>query len=244
MDRRAEVAEELRDHLSQLVEAKCAEGMSEASAVEAALVDFGSLDEIRRQLRKQQGLLDRQKVFSNLRRYRWPVVVGCGLFGAAVALVAPAPASASLRCLVGICIFVGMLGILSTMMFSVELLTCRLQHVRPRSEFHIQRSFYYWSTAVFTFLIVTLAMGPLFIGVFGFLAQNGYLQSFLNFSPQLTEGAHWTFWRNMAIGAMESPLRSFLLPLLTVMVVALCISLYERSRCVGGDNMADASIAE
>ncbi len=51
-------------------------------------------------------------------------------------------------------------------------------------------------------------------------------------SPEVVEGAPWLFWRNLGIVAWESPIRCFLTPALFVIVSALVIALYERSRCV------------
>jgi len=58
MDRREEVADELRGHIEQLVAAKHEEGLSEEQAVEAALAGFGSPAVIRKQLVRQQRVMD------------------------------------------------------------------------------------------------------------------------------------------------------------------------------------------
>ena len=51
MDRRSEVAEELRGHLEQSIASKCEAGLSDDQAVEAVLTEFGSPAVIRKQLR-------------------------------------------------------------------------------------------------------------------------------------------------------------------------------------------------
>ncbi len=244
MARRAEVAEELRDHLSQLVEDKCTEGMSEVSAVEAALADFGSLDEIRRQLRKQQGVLDRKQVVAKLRWFIWPAIVGSGVVASLIAIFAPPPASVSLRCLFGACIFFAICGMLLAYGGSAELLVLRLQRPRPKSEYHFKKSFCYWTIAVSTFFIFIVSVTPLALIVFGYLGQYAFLHSSLNLSPQLQADAHWLLLHSLVAGAMDNPLRSFLLPCVSVIAGAWGIAIYERSLCVDDDYVADTAIVE
>ncbi len=244
MDRRTEVADELRDHLSQLVDAKCAEGMDEDQAIQTALAEFGSLAAIRRQLRKQQSVLDRRHVMADLRRYVWPLVAGCGIIALLVAIFAPAPASVSLRCLFGAIISVGVCGIMITYGVSAELLVYRLQRPRPRSEFHFQKSFCFWGAVVFGFFIFMASMSPLAIIVCGFFGQYAFLHSSPYVAPQLQAEAHWFLLRCLPTAMMDNPLRSFLLPLLTVLAGATAIALYERSRCVDEDEVADTFITE
>ena len=64
LNRRSEIAEELRGHLEQSLTCKCEAGQPDEQAVEAALAEFGSPAVIRKQLRRQQRALDHRHALS------------------------------------------------------------------------------------------------------------------------------------------------------------------------------------
>ena len=232
LERRAEVADELRDHLEQLIAAKQSAGLTNELAVDAALSDFGSPKVIRNQLMKQQRILDRRSALVAFRRGIWWVGGWCGLFATAAAITAPGPGTAGPRCLVGVCLFVGMLLIASVPMYLAELLSIPVQRRRPSAEYSFTGSFTRHAAVVSVFLALTLAMAPFMIGIGGYIGQSSLFQSIIYMAPEVVEGAPWLLWRNLGIVVWESPIRSFLVPLLLVIVSALVIAFYERSRCV------------
>ena len=232
LERRAEVADELRNHLEQLISAKHSAGLTGEHAVDAALTDFGSPNVIRNQLKKQQRRLDRRLALSEVRRCIWWLISGCGLFGMVCAITAPGSVAAGPRCLVGACLFVGMLLIASFPMYLAELLSLQVKRRRPSAEYSFPRSITRNAAVVLFFLSCTLAIGPFVIGFGGYVGQNSLFRSILPLAPEVVEGAPWLFWRNLGIVAWESPIRCFLTPVLLVIVSALVIALYERSRCV------------
>ncbi len=81
---------------------------------------------------------------------------------------------------------------------------------------------------VTVFLAFTLAVGPFVAGLGGYIGQYSLFQSIIYMGPEVVEGAPWLLWNNVGIAAWESPVRSFLAPLLLVIVTALVIALYER----------------
>jgi hypothetical protein len=85
---------------------------------------------------------------------------------------------------------------------------------------------------VLIYLACTLAMGPVVIGFGGYIGQSSLFRSIIYLAPEVVEGAPWLFWHNLGIVAWESPIRCFVVPALMVVVSALAIALYERSRCV------------
>lgn len=69
-DRRADIAEELRAHLEQLVEAKLSSGLTEDAAIQAALSQFGKPAALRSQLRQQHRLREHREAIDVLRSKR------------------------------------------------------------------------------------------------------------------------------------------------------------------------------
>ena len=232
LERRVEVADELRNHLEQLISAKHSVGLAGEHAVDAALADFGSPHVIRSQLKNQQRILDRRQALLEYRRCIWWPVSGSVLFAITCAITAPASVGAGPRCLVGACLFAGMLLIMSVPMYLAELLSIQVMRRRPSAEYSFPKSIVRNSLIVLFFLVCTLAIGPLVIGFGGYIGQHSLFHSILPLAPEVVEGAPWLFWRNLGIVAWESPIRCFLTPVLLVIISALVIAIYERSRCV------------
>ena len=67
VERREEVAEELRGHLEELVDTKCDAGFNKEAAIEAALSEFGSPELIRHQLQRQQRNRDHSDALTRVR---------------------------------------------------------------------------------------------------------------------------------------------------------------------------------
>lgn len=232
LKRRAEVADELRCHLEQLIATKESAGLTSELAVEAALADFGSPQVIRKQLMKQQRKLDRRLALVEFRHSAKLLVGSCGFFAMVFALTAPGPGTFGPRCLVGVCLFVVMLLIASVPVYFAALLALPVQRQRPIAEYSFTRSFMRHAVVVCIYLGLTLTMAPLVIGFVGYIGQFILFQSIIYLAPGVIEGAPWLFWHNFGIVAWASPIRSFLVPLVMVIVSALAIALYERSRCV------------
>ena len=105
MDRREEIAEELRGHFEQLVAAKLDHGHTEEQAIQSALADFGSPALIRRQLRRHQRIVDRRYALAEVRRLIWLPVFFSGFFATLFAVFCPDTDSLFKRFLGGVCLF-------------------------------------------------------------------------------------------------------------------------------------------
>jgi len=232
VERRAEVADELRGHLQQCITAYRNAGLSDEQAIEGALADFGSPRVIRGQLRRQQRALDRHHAFSELRRHtRWLLTV-CGLFATAAAIFAPGPPLT--RCLAGVCLLAVLLTTGSVASYFASLAECKVKHRLPRPEHHFVRSCLQWMAVAALFLAGTLLFGPVMVGIAGYLGQDSLFQSILYRAPEIVKGAPWLIWYNIGVAALEAPIRSFVVPFFMVLGAALLITLYERSRCTDG----------
>ena len=219
VERRAEVADELRGHLEQRITAYRDTGLPEEQAVERALTDFGSPRVIRGQLRRQQRALDRRDALLELRRCIWLLVAVCGLLAAAAAIFSPGPVPRLTRLPAGACLFTGLLPIASVPAYLASLLECKVKHRLPREEHQFIRSWLRWMAVVALFLAGTLSLGPFLIGIGGYIGQDSLFQLI----PY-----------QIGVAALESPIRSFVVPFFMVLGCALLITLYERSRCVDG----------
>jgi hypothetical protein len=232
VERRAEVADELRSHLEQLVAAKRDAGLPERQAGEAALADFGPPDVLRRQLRQHQRMLDRRHALSELRRHTWWLIAVCALLGTAAAVFAPGPAPPLARCLAGAFLLAGLLPTAFVATYFSSLVECKVKHRLPRDEHQFLGRFLRWAGVAALFLAGTLGFGPILVGLSGYIGQDGLLPSILHRAPEIIEGAPWLIWYNIGVAALESPVRSFVVPSLMVLGAALFTTLYERSRCV------------
>lgn len=234
VERRAEVADELRSHLEQLVAAKRDAGLPERQACKAALVDFGPPDVLRRQLRQHQRRLDRRHALSELRRHTWWLLTVCGFFGTVAAVFAPGPVPPLTRCLAGAFLLAGLLPTAFVATYLASLVEYKVKHRLPREEHHFLGSFLRWSGVAALFLAGTLGFGPILVGLCGYIGQDRLFRSILHRAPEIIEGAPWLIWYNIGVAALESPVRSFVVPFFMVLGTALFITLYERSRCVDG----------
>ncbi|MHC4444572.1 MAG: permease prefix domain 1-containing protein [Planctomycetota bacterium] len=219
MDRREEVADELRVHLDQLISAKLDEGLTQEQAVESALADFGYPDVIRRQLRKQQRMLDRRYALDQIRHVPWWMLIGCGFFTAIIVIFAPAPDSAGMRWLCGVVVFMQFLLSLSFFGYLFSYFGRRLKRRRPRQEYRFLTGMLQWSAAIGIgmFAVCVLGLGPIRL-----IVPLCYANP--EFHPLWLVG-------NAFIGTcIDSPVRLVLIALL--IGYGLGLALYERSRCV------------
>jgi len=152
--RRKEVADELRGHLEQLVEAKIKGGMEERAAIQAAMALFGEPSPIRRRLRSEAMRL-RSREALTLLRGRMPVLMigallpityvvisgflGCGCTGKALLCAMAA----------GTIMYAFLVAALVLVLYPFLLLRVRVHHPLPRAELRICRRLGYWSAAIY-----------------------------------------------------------------------------------------------
>lgn len=226
MDRRAEIAEELRGHLENRIVHHRDAGLSGAQAVEAALADFGPAGVIRRQLRHQQWMLDRRRALVEIQRPTWAcgLLVGLNaLYVAAIAVLHPLPLSPLVRCLWGLVLLAGFLLLWLVPMYWTALLCCRMQRRRPREEYRVVRSFLRGMTWGGVLLTYALVWAPFWVVPVTPLVFDAL--DFTHFLPS-------AFWNAWWLAVLESGWR-VLVPLAVGMVgFGLSVVLYERSRCV------------
>jgi len=223
VDRRSEIAEELRGHLEQGIASKCEAGLSDEQAIEAVLAEFGSPIVIRKQLRRQQRKLDHRYALSPPGKKSigpWGLVV-CGLFAAAVAFLSPAPDTPVARWLIGIVVFVSisLAGMLSLYVFLR--IQIRLKRYQPRDEYCFARSFLFYAGVIFVGYpaIPLVWLCPSAIPAHLFYSDPRFHPLYL-------------IWHEVSTGFVESP-GQFLAKLMLVAIVSgLGLALYERSRCV------------
>jgi len=224
MDRRSEVAEELRGHLEQSIASKCEAGLSDDQAVEAVLAEFGSPAVIRKQLRRQQRRLDHRHALSPPGKSIGPGgIVVCALFAAAVAFLSPPPDTSVplARWLNAVLVFAWLSLAGKIYLYALLRLQVRLKRHRPRDEYGFARSFPLWAGAIFVgYLALVWAMlWPSTIPAHLFYSDPRFHPLYL-------------LWYEVSAGFPESA-GTFLAALTPVAIVGgLGLALYERSRCV------------
>jgi hypothetical protein len=223
VERRSEVAEELRGHLEQSIASKCEAGLSEEQAVQAVLAEFGSPAVIRKQLRRQQRESDRRHALSppGDRIGSWALLVVCALFAAAVAFLSPAPDTPVARWLNGFLVFawLSLGGMLSVSAFLR--LQIRLNRHQPRDEYCFARSFLLWAGVIF---VGYPAIGSVWLWASTIPAHLFYSDP--RFHPL------YVLWHEVSKGFVESAGQVLAALGLVAAVGGLALALYERSRCV------------
>lgn len=227
IERRTEVTEELRDHLGQCVEARCRSGMPEDEAIEVSLAAFGSPKVIRKQLRRQQRMLDRQDAWTEIRRIRWApwvLVIAAGIHPVAITILHPQPPALLMRCLWALFLFAASLITIAFPMYWGALYECRIKHRRPREEYCFFKSF-----------LRGMGVGGVFLG---WICTMLPLVLVLPITPLLFEAPEFVgylpsaFLYNFGVAVPESAGRTFGLFLLGVLGFGVTVAFYERSRCV------------
>lgn len=214
IDRRREIAEELRGHLEQSVARRCAGGQSDEQSIQAVLAEFGSPAVIRRQLQRQQRIAEHRRALADFRRQIWLPLTFCGLF-AILSLRLGASGSFLMNCLAGIAVFAGLFVFMAAFMYTATRLSYWVQRRRPRHEYHFLRSCLHWMA------VVALGFAALVPMLFLELTACSV---FLDSSPRL-------LCSNFTVAWFEAPARNFGLTALGILAFGLPIALYERSRC-------------
>jgi hypothetical protein len=222
VDRRSEIAEELRGHLDQSIARACASGQSQEQAVESVLAEFGSPAVIRGQLQRQQRMADRRRALTELRRQiRLPLAM-CGLFAIFSNALISRTDSITMRCLGGAAMFAILFTLMATFSYAAILFGYQARRLRPHQEYHFLRSCLRWMA------LVALGFAALVPMIFLELAACA---AFLTKSP-FADGAPQVLCWNFAIAWCEAPTRNFGLTALGILTFGLSIAFYERSRCV------------
>jgi len=130
--RRADLAEELRGHLLQLIAAKREEGFGPEKAVDAALAQFGRTDVIRSAMRCQRRAADLRTVLADVRHAAW-IPIGISVLLAAVIAAAAADVSLTGRVVMSVVSAVGLLLGLALPIFA-GFCWCRARVLRASPE--------------------------------------------------------------------------------------------------------------
>lgn len=230
MERRVEVAEELRVHIQQLIDAKLDAGLSKTQAVEAALADFGPPQVIRKHLRRQQGRADRRHALAEVRRHVWWVLALSAFFVAMIAITGQRPAEFVPPLVIGLRL-VGLFALLLVMMilpmYATSFLGCQVTRRRPRGEFHFVRSFLRWTG------IVALGLAG-FVALLVVMVCTAVPFAWNWLRPEPMGSFSWLLWNHFVVGWLESAGRNFGIFASGVIGFAAVIALYERLRCVDG----------
>lgn len=239
MERRREVAEELRGHLQQNIASKCASGLQDNDAIASALAEFGSPQVLRKQLRAQQRMLDRRQAFAKLRRQIWMPIIYAGLFVFWTGFFSIVPGMRTqpshhiapiLLILHRVIVFVGLFFLVAGFMYVGNLFEYQIKRLRPRHEYHFLKSCLRWMAAVGLVLVATLTLVMFLMGFWTPLVCTWVNQGMLNncFANHFA----WTFSHSFMAAWLESAVRNFGLCGLGVLGFGLGLSLYEHSRCV------------
>jgi hypothetical protein len=239
MERLVEVAEELRVHLQQLIDAKLDAGLSETQAVEAALADFGPPHVIRKQLRRQQGQADRRHALAEVRRHLWWVLALSAFFVAMIAITSqrPGPADAASPFVKGfglLSLFALMLVIMILPMYATSLLGCQVTRQWPRGEFHFARSFLRWMGIVAVGLASFIALLVVIV-----CAAVPFAWNWLR--PEPLDSISWLLWHKFMVGWLEQAGRNFGLYAFGVIGFAAVIALWEVADHRGANGRTESA---
>lgn len=226
MDRRAEVAEEWRNHLGLSIAAKRERGLTKEAAVAAALDEFGSPRVIRRQLRRQQRMLDRRQASAKVRRMIWYLLIYAVVFTSLLVVFAPEVVPLVDRCLIGFELFIIVFMLMVWATYASEIFNARIERQRPRAEYSFFRSWLRWMAVT---LFGALTGIPFVLGIFAVLAPLLAAKWRTEVSGGLMA---LQLWHNVAAAWMELGVRNFSLCAFGVIVSGLAIAHHERSRCV------------
>jgi len=223
MERRAETAEEFREHLRASVDRHRRAGLPAEQAVAAALAAFGRPETIRRHLRRQQRASDRRYAAGERRRYRGLYLAIAAMCGLLPIVRCPEVVPPLWRCLGGLASFLFVSALAGVAGYLAALQECRISRRRPREEYSFGASLLRWTG---------LAGGSLFALVAILLLVIGAVLPFIHTvlgserpSLLLMGAAFGQAW-------LEHPLRTFGLSAVLVVGLGLGAAFYERSRCV------------
>ena len=229
LDRRAETAEEWRSHLNHLIDDNRDAGMTDEQAVRAALGAFGAPEILRLQLRREQRGLDRRAAMAEVRKGA-PLFVVVPTVLVVLLSLAVRPASLWAAVIGGLCFIVSIAAVGALCAYFGGLFTLRIMRSRPRTEFAFLPRWGHW-TAVSLVAITAAVWFPLLMvaSLYPIVADLPVFQ------PGLM-----SFCKVYGIAMFEDHglLRTYLAPV-SPFVVALALTLYERSRCT---DAADGSM--
>lgn len=217
VDRRAEVACELREHLEQLAARRRGDGSAE-DAVEEAMAEFGDVRRIRALLRGEQRRADRRAALAAAWRIRW-LLVGVSACVAMVISLAAGAGGAG----IGLLMFATFLPGVIAMAFAAELLAIDVRRARPVDEFRFGARLARWFVRVAAGMAAVLAWCALLSGGALWLLRAGPQVEFFPWYFLYLEGGVLT-WALVGTAVKAT---------LFAVAVAMCITLYERARCGG-----------
>jgi len=231
MNRRVETAEEWRAHLDQLICDNRRAGMPDEQAVPTALEAFGRPEDLRRQLRRDQRMLDSRAALAEVRKGLTLLIIF------AVALVvflyaALQPVSIWAAVIGGLRFLVSMSVVMALVTFFVGILTMRIVRKRPRVEFAFLPRWGHWTAVSFVVAAAAVCLPIVMIGAwYPILADL----------PQFRLGM-MSFCQAYASAMLEDlgGIRMYMVPV-TVIAIPLALTVYERSRCT--DTTEGGSIA-
>jgi len=225
--RRIETVEEWRSHLDQLISDNQDAGMPQEQAVRAALEAFGQPEDLRRQLRREQRMLDRREAIAEVRKSMPLFMILPAVLVVPLSL-AVGPVSIQATVIGGLRFVVSMSVVSALVTYFAGLLTMRITRKRPRTEFAFLPRWGYWAA-------VSLAMATAAVWFPLLMIAAAY--------PIVADLPHFrlglmSFWGSFGAAMLEDfgGIKTYLAPV-TLVVIALALTLYERSRCIGTTNV-------
>jgi hypothetical protein len=232
--RRIETVEEWRSHLNQLIGDNRGAGMPDKQAVRAALEAFGQPEDLRRQLRHEQRMLDRRAAMAEVRK-------GIPLFMILTAvLVVPlrlVVETVSIQATVigGLRFVVGMSAVSALVTYFAGLITMRIRRERPRAEFSFLARWGHW-----TVVSLVMATAAVWFPLLMIAAAYPIVADLPHFRLGLM-----SFWWAYGAAVLEDfgGIKTYL-ALVTLVVIALALTIYERSRCITFIMLSPQSLPE
>lgn len=226
--RRAETVEEWRSHLDQLIRDNRDAGMPDEQAVHAALDAFGQPEDLRRQLRRQQRVLDRREAIAEIRKGA-PMIAALPVLLVVLLRLVVGPVSMQATLIGGIRFVVSAWVVIALVVYFTSLLTMRIMRKRPRTEFAFLPRWGYW-----TAVSLVLATAAVWLPLLTIAALYPILADLPHFRLGLM-----SFWSSFGAAMLEDfgGIKTYLAPV-TLVVISLALTLYERSRCIGTTNGA------
>ena len=226
VQRRAEVASEIRDHIEERVASRTDTALPTATTIEGALAEFGNPATIRAALERHQRATDWRITLVKLRRNLPITIVGSVLFGILIAILSPAAPSATARVLGGLALTLTFAIGLSGFLLGGLFYETRLQHRLPRAEFSL--------IVAGRAGLRVIALGLLLILLWlmaALLAAGTFL---ITFAESDASGAALPYHFAMAVfapGPTTTPIVPLLLTAILLVGGAFTFALYQRHYC-------------
>jgi hypothetical protein len=222
MPRRVEIAEEWRAHLGRLIRDNRDASMTDEQAVSAALEAFGRPEDLRRQLRRDQRMLDRRAAMAEVRKCI-PLFTVLPVVLAVLLSLALRPASIGAMVIGGLRFVVSLSLVSAFGTYFASLVTMRIMRERPYAEFGFLPRWGHW-----TAVSLVMATAALWFPILMIAASYPILADLPHFRLGLM-----SFWKAYGSALLEDlgGIKTFMAPI-TLVVIALALTLYERSRCI------------